>query len=541
MYKSNPVARIILLLLLLFVTTLPQIISSFDENIDPFAFSIAGLAVAYSRSGRITFYPYSPDLPFSWQEHANFVSIRVIPILLLIILNQVTKLSIWQLLFLPILGLFSLLLTYIVCKNLYKSKLTAVSFVLAFSYETTLARFIYIHYISIGYTFIWIFLIIWLKFIRSAKIKRSNALLLFVIFVATYFSYYAAEFIILSFLLATLLISLILRITRVKMLRRSLLTLSICFIIFFLYLDNVVYHYLKNVSLEKTQILNSYLKYVLTLLTGERREVHGFGVTVGNPLLKYVTLLQHVTISLFVIMYFLRFIREIKVRQHIKLSLEELAILSLFTVGFLQMLIYLPIGYLNYILLFWVSLLVTFFSLDEFKNSFKRLKREILGLIILLIISLSIIKFTLRISDDVSPHGYRLSSLMKETVSWLVLHITNGYIATDLRIAGQLFMMLAKMGRADCVYPYKLGNEVRYLYSYDHETPYKIFGRKKNAYLVLSYEFMRRSFRAGREWMYAPPLGNALLFLNHYSSFNKIYDDNYGVVYKYIPRYLFRK
>ena len=92
-------------------------------------------------------------------------------------------------------------------------------------------------------------------------------------------------------------------------------------------------------------------------------------------------------------------------------------------------------------------------------------------------------------------------------------------------------MKITEIGKADQIFPYRMSDEVDYLYSFDQQVPEKLFKGKEPWYLVLSYYFENRTFLAGKAWAYAPPLENSLSFLENYTSLNKIYDDGRGLVY----------
>jgi len=517
----------------LVIAMLPNIILSFDEYIDPFSFSSVGLAQTYSQDGKFVLHPYKVVGQLGWQAHANDVSVRFFQALLLVSLNQITGLSLWQLHFLPIAGIMFILLLYLLGKNLAQSALVATLYAVTMGYEFFPIN---IYYISVGLNFFLIFLATWLKFVNLNEMKNA-AILMLITFVAMFFSYYTAEFLALCFLLVTLTISYVSKKTiNINVPKRELLTLSLILLIIFAYFYNVVYHYLRIASVERgLESFSSYLNYVMRLLSFEERAILEYRPQISNPFVVYTNAFQLAHIGFSLLVYVLYSMRKSRKKQS-ELTPTGLMILALFLVGLLQVLVYFFVGFGPHTwTLFLISSFTALLSLDKLRREMaKQNKRRIVAILtimMLLLPSLGFVKFKERLDDDVNPNGFRLHSLMKATVSWTTLHLTEGDIIADSRTAAQFFMEVTKEGKTDYIRPYKIYRP-HYLYTYDPETPYRIFGEKVK-YLVLSKEFKNRAFLAGEFWSYVPPLKSSLYFLNYYTSLNKIYDDGRGLVFEY--------
>lgn len=525
----------LLYLLLAIIALLPIFIMTYTENIDPFSFSTAGLAQTYSKAESYFPYPYKIENSVTWQFHANEVSMRIVPVLLLVMLENVTGLSISTLLFIPLIGIFFALLIFLIAKQLVKS--TIVSLLLVIVMNFTFFP-INIHYISVGLCLFLFFVFTWLKFMDSHENKSSIVFILLIVFIAIYYSYYTAEFLVFCLLFAALVFPWIIKKTaRIKVTQIKLGSLLICFLIIFVYFDHQFYNYFLYASPENISAsLGSYFEYVLHFLQAGSTAITDYRPQISNSATVFADFFQR---SLFIItltLYSLYFAKNWK-KTNPCLSYKGIAFLSLFFVGIMQILLYSSVGYSQHIWsLYLVSTLASFYALNTFIHEIKKQKlfSALFIIMMLLIVSSGATIFALKVTDPVNPNGYRLYSLMQPAVSWCVSNLDSGYIASDSRTAAQLFLETTKVSKENAVYPYRLSSEVSYLYSsgLDMEVPQKLFGNKSVCFLI-SYEFKTHSFLAGNQWSYCPPLGTAFSYLDAYPFLNKVYDDGKGLVYTY--------
>lgn len=525
----------ILCLCLAVLAVLPVFIISFTENIDPFSFSTAGLAQTYSQENNYYPYPYEIKNPIEWQSNANEVSVRAVPVFILVMLGQVTGLPLSTFLFVPLMGLIFSLLVFILAKKFVNSSLVALLFVLVMN-----CTFfpINVYFISVGLCLFLLFVILWLKFMDAKETKGAFVFLLFIIFIAMYYSYYTAEFLVFCLLFASLTFPWIIKkLFGAKIPNIKLIYLLTSFIVIFAYFDYQFYNYFAIASPNYfVDSLSSYFNYVLHFLQAGGSAVSDYRPQISNPIVIYSDLLQRVLIFLSLSVYLLYFAKNFR-KGRFELSYKAIGFISLFFVGIMQILLYASLGYAQQIwALFLVSSLAAFFCLDFFRLKMteqkKNLRSAFFAVILLLIVTTGVTYFTLRVVDPVNPNSFRLHSEMNPAVIWSVSHSDSGYIAADSRTAAQLFLETAKEDKTNTVYPYRLNSEVSNLYNLDTEVPNKMFGNRTLCFLM-SYEFKTRSFLAGNQWSYCPPLGNALSYLDTYPSLNRIYDDGRGLVYRY--------
>ncbi|MEM2704255.1 MAG: hypothetical protein QXR45_13980, partial [Candidatus Bathyarchaeia archaeon] len=263
---------------------MPTVVLSLDEYIDPFTFHTVGLAQIYYREGR--YFPY-PITEGGWQSTANEISVRFIPTLFLVILSQITGISLWHLLFLPIIGFIFPLLTYSFCKNLQQSATTAILYAVIVSYSFLMFN---VFYISVGMFFFLVFIFIFLKTLKFGRsVKRIERGLLLFIFIITYFTYYTAEFLALSYLLGALFLAWFSEKFGIKTPKVKLYSLLLSFLVIFIGFDRVIYYYLKNMTIEKgLGLFSSYINYVLHFLRSGAEAVFEYRPHIGIPLVVYI-------------------------------------------------------------------------------------------------------------------------------------------------------------------------------------------------------------------------------------------------------------
>lgn len=525
-----------LFLVFSFITILlPSLVLSLDEYIDPFTFHTVGLAQIYYREGNYFIYPIVEG--FGWQSTANEISFRFVPILFQLILSQITGISLWHLLFWPIIGFIFPIIAYLFCKNLQQQTTIAVIYAVTISYSFF---FINLFYISVGMLFFLVFIFVLLKFLNFGQFKKIYVGLLLFIFIIIYFTYYTAELLALSYLTSVLFIPWFLEKFGIKTHKLKLHSLLFSFIVIFIGFERVLYQFFEMMSIEKgLNLFYSYVNYVLNLLRKGTEAVFEYRPHIGIPLVVYIDYIQQIIIWGSIAIYLLYIIIRTKIikKDSAVLTLKGLVLLAFFTAGISETLIYLLVGYGIYTrTLSLFSPLLALYSLNKFYVMFYKRKKKILNIVIIIIIlfivSASIVKFALRVSDPLNPNGARLHSKMKITISWVAFYTTNRVVIADLRIIGQTFFELINEEKVNSIKLIRMGSEVRYLYSFSNETVNKVF-RERNTLFILSYEFKERFFIAGEAWRLSPPLKEAFSFLDYYTLINRVFDDGQGIVYDY--------
>lgn len=519
------------------VLLVPSVILSLDEYIDPFTFHTVGLTQIYYREGR--YFPNPIIMESGWQSTANNISVRFVPTLLLLILSKITGVSLWHLLFLPMIGIVFPLFAYLICKNLKLSVTIAILYAIVTSYNLFMVN---IYYISMGMFFFIVFIYASSKLIEHRRsIKGIDVGLLILLFVVAYFSYYTSEFLILGYTLSITLLVWVYEKFGIKNFKVNYLSLSLIFLIIFAGFDNVFYWYFENMNIEKaSHLFDSYINYVLSLLKSGEEAIFEYRPQIGNPLLVYIEFIQQILVWATIGIYLVFTITKINAVRKIPaaLSIEGLILIALFLTGIMETLIYLSIGYGVYTrTLSAFSSLGALYSLDRL-SAVSRMQRKRVLKIVFVVVAISIAlasitKFFVRISDPVNPNGANLHSKMNVTVSWILSYVADKTVIADLRTVGQIFFELTKWEKINSIVLHRLGPEVRYLSSLSYERIDVLFGRR-SALLVLSYEFRKRAFIAGEAWRFSPPLGEeAFLFLNNHEQVNRIFDDGRGLIYEY--------
>lgn len=538
---SRKVSYKVFLFFSLVVILLPSVVLSLDEYIDPFSFHTVGLAQIYCVEAR--YFPYPITGSLGWQSTANEISIRFVPILFLLVLSQITGISFWHLLFLPIIGFILPLIAYLICKNLQQSTVTAIFYAIIVSYSFIMFN---MFYIPAGMFFFLVFLLIFLKSLRFGQAVKgvNTSLLLLTLFIITYYTYYTTEFLILGYLLGMLFFAWFLERFNikfnVKILNVRFYSLLVSFIVIFTGFDRVIYSFLESVNIEKgLSLFGSYVNYVLRFLSVGEEAVFEYRPHIGNPLIVYIDLVQQVIIWASIVVYLLLYSIRIKVNKKglAILTFEGLVLLAFFSAGVLETLIYLLVGYGVYtrtISLF--SSLAALYSLNKLYTTLLKRKKRIIGIVLiitmLLIVSTSVAKFVIRASDPLNPNGARLHSKMNATISWTTLYTTDRTVIADLRTIGQVFFEIAKEGKIGSIGLRRMGPEINYLYSFNDGVIDKVF-KKRNTLLVLSHEFKERAIIAGEAWRFSPPIKEAFSLLDHCASISRIFDDGRGLLYDY--------
>ncbi|MEM3739765.1 MAG: hypothetical protein QXP84_03120 [Candidatus Korarchaeum sp.] len=306
--------------------------------------------------------------------------------------------------------------------------------------------------------------------------------------------------------------------------------------------DEVFYYFFDRMSAERgLRLFASYIDYVLHFLGAGEEAIFEYRPNIGSPMIAYVDLIQQILVWTSIIAYLFHLIKvRVVGRNPITLTTGGLVLLGFLSAGLSETLVYLPMGYGLYMrTMSLFSSMASLYSLNKFNIVFHSRKKNLVyvsSIIMLIIVFTSIAKFIIRVNDPLNQNGFRLHSKMEAAVSWVMRHATDGEIVADLRTIGQLFLEITSdKEKINSIKLRRMGLEVYYLYSFNEETPRKIF-RGRNTRLILSYEFRERAFIAGEEWRVSPPLREAFSLLNYYILVNRIFDDGRSLIYDYNGR-----
>ncbi len=515
-------------LLIIFVTIaliLPRVIISINEIIDPFAFSTITLSQLYLEKGEAVIRPF--DHPISpWQSHANDLSVRIVAPAFLTILSQVTSISLDTLLYLPINGIIFILLAYVLGLVFSKSRLVAALYAAVVAFEIQVIRATNItFYITLGYSFLIVFLILYLKSLESHS-KRGILLLMFC-FTTLYFTYYSAEFFAFAFSLSLFMIVTIARfggkkagfLTRLGKSYRPFLHLPIAFLVLFVGFDAAVYQFFKmHGGFEPVvSYTGSYISKVLNLA--------------------YQILLL-IPIGLYLFVYSIKKFTRSKTEANngSKTGIKPTYLAFIFASMAFSFTYITSFGFTPFSRAFHIFFpLLALYSVYQFKSSFsKRLINYLLTILATLIILASLMTSVVFLFDQMHPYTPKGYSLTSPKVSFLVDHVDKSEeikVLSSLDIAGYVFYKAMQNGKAD-IYPFMFGKDVEILYSHDPEIANNIFRAKSYDLLLISREFERRVVFADG-WYWAPVATEATSLISNNPGFDRIYDDGQAVIFAY--------
>lgn len=523
----------------LIVAIWPSIVLSMNEYIDPFTFHTIGLAELYRRENRYTPYPILEVT--GWQSTANDISVRFIPTLFVLILSEISGVSLWCLIFLPIIGFILPLCAYLVFKNLQNSTIaTLYGIIVSLSLFTFNVN---LFYISAGILMFFIFIFAFSRALILGQLnKEIEIVLMITFFIVAYFTYYTAEFLILIFLTSAFIVTRVFGKMCSQSLRARLFPLVFVFLAIFIVFDRVSYWFLENMSTERgIGLMRSYVEYIIRFLRGGETAVIEYRPHIGNPIVAYVDLILNFISWTIIVTYLMSNVSKLRQNKRGFLNAcfesESIILVAFFMAGLSEMLIYLVVGYGVYtrtLMLF--SSLASLYSLNKMRMRYCTKRKGLLFMVLttvaLCLVFLSVMRFILRVSDPLNPNGANLHSKMRGAVLWIITYDNNGVVVTDLRTVGQLFYELVKYEKETHIVLRRLGTEVYYLYNFTNEAIDKVF-KEEDTLLLLSHEFEKRAFIAGEAWKIQPPLGKAFEMLDGSILISKIYDDEFGIVYYY--------
>jgi len=524
-------------LLVVCLLILPKIVAWANEVTDAYMYSSVSVAQASIEQNRILTGPFievhGPNAP--WQTHANGISERVAVTSFLVVFSQVTGLKLEELLFLPICGLLIIFLSYAFGRVFSKSHTVALLYAVFIAYERNLNNNIY--YISLGFALHYVFLIVLMRIIEPKTRARSSVVLLCLVFIVSYLTYYSVE----AFDIAVLgFISLLIVLAQHHSFKiasgrylNSLVTLTLAFATFFLVFESKLPVFLESASLGRLwNTMLNYIIYVYNVLTRNVSRVQEFRPVFGNVLTIYLDTAMKILIVLPITAYALYHIfSSLRKTGRLEINSRSVVFFSLIAVGVLETVIYWsygPAGGFRYLFMF--SSLLAFYSLSR---SGTKLKREgIFFFISLIIILIVFSKFVANWEDPVhATDGRQYYSSMKTTADWTMKNAGQGSILSDFHISGQLLAEAAFHSKTNKAYIYKFAENLDMLYQFNQTKVDSVFNKNGYKYLILSYAFERQAV-SGDIWApHGPPLGQDFFFFDNYTSLNKVYEDGRGEIY----------
>jgi hypothetical protein len=508
---------------------------SMSEVIDPFSYSTAGLSELYLQTGRITMEPFSSAS--YWMFHADTMSVRLIPSTLLTMLSSVTSISLETLPFIPINGIIFVFLAYILGRVFSKSQFVAATYALVAAIQIqVIGATNVMFYITLGYNLLMVFLILYLKILKSQT--KSSILLLIFCFIGLFFTYYGAELFALAFSVSIFLLTAISEIPKKRIegfrhYSRSfppLLLLSIIFLIIFLIFDTAL-----------SQFLN------LSSLSQMSRELSIAVSYPSNKMYNAVYLLYLILLLIPVVLFLSAFLmQKSKIKIGLKLRQSNTNDANVFVAFIFATLAftfpYAELGLSIFSRAFFLFFpLLAIYSIYHFKLSFNVhftnhfLKNRFFKILpIVLIVTTALAGTVTYLLSPISPHNPDGQSQMSPSNSFLIKNAGDAQanVLSSLDASGQLFYNTVKASKTN-IDAYTFGQDIEMLYSNDSQLANSVFRDKNYNFLLFSMNFEKQPIFADG-WFITPAITKATSSLDTNSAFNRVYDDNNAIILGYI-------
>jgi hypothetical protein len=376
-------------------------------------------------------------------------------------------------------------------------------------------------YITLGYSLLMVFLILYLKILESRT--KGGICLAMLCFVALYFTYYSAEFFALAFSFSLFMIEAITRLGRKKAKIsthldksfRSFLYLPLAFLVLFIGFDTAVYQFFQ---------IHASIYLVVSYI----------GSFIGNVFnLLYITLLL-IPIVLHLLLYSINKLKTGATKSD-KTEIKPTYLAFIFAAATFSF-IYFSFGMSLFSRAFYIFFpLLALYSISQLKLSFRRrFINYILTTIIIFMLLTPLIILGIFLQDPMHPYGSKQYSKMSPSISFFVDHVDESKaikVLSSLDITGHIFYRATQLGKKN-IYPYMFGKDVEILYSHDPEMVTDLFQAKSYDFLLLSREFERRVVFADG-WYWAPIATEATSLITTNSGFDRTYDDGQAVIFAY--------
>lgn len=514
------------------------------EYVESFTYSILS-NVGISRD-----YGYVLTEPFNttgwWQNHANFISERKAPIMIYLFLSYVLGMDELKVARLPLSGFVYALFCYVIAKKLSNSVYAGLMYTLIMSYDF-LTNLVYtsLSYHQLGLLLHLLFLLVLYDvFSNVHKQRRSHFLLLLLIFLTLYWTYYSFEFLTIAFVASLYLLTTFegLRIGKTaseERITHTLKHLLLAMGIIFLGFDTIVY------SIKRMGYfgLSGFIEYVLRTLRFEAHEVY-------NPSFSYQYLaMRSVYLQLLLIVsivYIMLFVRSLLKREYV--SPESLFFTSLFLTSIMESTIYASLGvpgsryFIKFMPLGIIIMLMKSNPLPSAEASLSIKQRMTpragfaKNIVVVAMLSLILLSSFYAINYPAS-YGYLGGkyhfSLTSPLANWFSRHtdIPTSFVASH-HTAGLMLYVLTINDKGDMVSVNQFNYDAYKFLNPNKICIHELFIKNHYEFVFLQYGFARLPFY-GAYTIVLPPLGNYTEPLGHFTYFSKVYDDGNNIVFKF--------
>lgn len=531
---------IVACILLLVFLSIPVVFVYLNESSDAFMYSSATDAQFSINQDKLVINPFeispSARIGLPWQVSANEQSVRLYVTSLYVMISQVTGLSISQMLFLPIIGIVLILLSFTLGWVFSRSIIVAIMFAAfnAYGYYN-----MSLFYVSLGFALHITFLIIFTIIVKDKTNSRVNTSLLLLTFIACYLTYYTAEFFNLAILCSFFLIVIFARFcrSRINLEKKcdSFINVVFLFLIFFFMFESHVTLFLKNADVSNLiGSFSTYFSYVSDFILGNTTAVATFRPSFTNSVSLYLDLFVRLLYVLSILIYLIFFVVVSLKRHHmLKLKGSSVLFLSILIVMILETLLYWlygPATGFRYFL--WFAPLLACFSLDRLG---KRLHlKKFFIILMILMLSFEVAKYAVVVNDPINnANGEKIYSLASSSTRWIVENVDSGSVVSDYHISARLMFEATVEQKGNAVYSYKIYNDLDVLYQFNETLVNSLFMTKYYEYIIMSRTFETQAVMGDAWSPVGPPLGDNVTFFNDYSSFHKISDDGTCWVYRF--------
>jgi len=510
---------------------IPKLLAFIYGCMDPFTNSLIALGVETQINGHIPLAPYT--IAGTWQTHANFISSRAGVISFFVTLSSITGLSISCVSHFPIPGIIYLIVSYVLGRKIggvILGLLFAVSFGFMWQPTLTTSSFGYQSYGNLLQILI-IFILV-CKLIDQNRLQREYFILIILAFYALLQSYYMAEFLTLSII--TIMSFLLLYSRKIGLgfqSRNNIHYLALCLCIAFLAFDSIAYEFLEGVSFSLLfASASEYFSYVSSVIFGEISTAQEYR-PYTHPISKCIDLASVMitwVIMLSGIVYYAYDMRRHKSKsQFNKYGSIYIIVLSLFFTFFARVLIYASKGKVS---IGWPLQTIIVYSLIQI-CFISRLKTKLKYALPILLVFMSIVRFSLIWYDQSMSMTANYNSLVKPSSNWIGNNLYSGSVVSSNQISAEVFSILSEFRKANDISVNQFGNDAKGILLYPEENLTKIFSLRQYDYLLLSKSFENQPIYGGFWGPYIRPLGNKLEVFNNYTRLSKIYDNNILFLY----------
>lgn len=510
MMKKNFLLFIIIVIIIIF----PNILYNKQEVTDSFLYyRIAISKISYDNNVIIT----GDDI----KVPSNVESLKSYPGLtsFIVIFRSITGIDFKAVQFLPISGIILIIVSFAFSRQIIKSILLCIIFVLYISYEPGMHGLIYSVF-SHGISMILYFIFLILYFKMQDTTKRTGSIIsILVIFLMILLTYYSFEVYMIIFSLSITMVNF----TKIKI-TKYMDKLSMIFIILFLIYDKIFYRTIsssiKN-ELSSYDIVYSYFFKLRTIMPNEHVILSEYEYHINNAMeiiLAQVGILFYLVIMVpIVVLIIFEFGYYYKYRKFYT-QFIDIEFAFIFT-ALLDIIIYLSVGYISFKYILFIFPILTLIMIDRTKS--KKIKTIYITIFLILLFSKFILWNIVYIENRSDINKYTNI----DTVSnWLLNQKSERLeLLTDLETSGKITVESAYLKQMINI---ELFNKPIIRTLTEDKKSYFL----NDYYMIIDYKNINYPIQGGN-WESYVPLTNYLFKISENKNLNLIYFDGLYIIY----------